>query len=136
MSKIYRTSDIIPLNIDGLKIGVSPLTFEQKMEIQAQMLSGKPTDAMKAAAFAVKYALKKLDGIEDSNGNPYELQFENGRITDQCWDDLQNMAQSQKLTMVCLNLLSSVPDEFTDPATGKKIEGVKRLDKEKSSAKK
>lgn len=136
MAKIYRTTDIIHLNVDGIKFGVSPLTFEQKMEIQTQMLSGKPTDAMKAAAVAVKCALKKIEGIQDSSGNPYELQFENGCITDQCWDDLQNMAQSQKLTMVCLNLLSSIPEEFIDPATGKRIEGVKRIDKEKPSAKK
>jgi isopentenyl diphosphate isomerase/L-lactate dehydrogenase-like FMN-dependent dehydrogenase len=136
VNRIYRTSDVIELEVDGLKIGISPLTFEQKMEIQGQMLTGNAMDAMKAAALAVKYSLKKIEGLETEDGSAYQLSFESNRISDACWDELQNISQSGKLTTVCLNLLNSIPEDFTDPATGKKIPGVSRIKRENKDAKK
>lgn len=135
MAKIYRTTDVIKLEIGGLVIGISPLSFEQKMNVQAEILKGDALGPMKGASLAVKYALKSIEGVEDQDGNPYELQFENGIVSDSCWDDLQNISQGSVLTMACLNLLDKVPSEFIDPNTGKKLEGVKIL-KETSSSKK
>jgi hypothetical protein len=135
MAKIYRATDTIPLEIDGLVVNISPLTFEQKMDIQAEVLKGDTQSAMKAAARAVKYAVKSIKGIENQDGSNYQVELENGRLTDACWDDLQNIEQAQKLIMVCLGLINGVPREFADPNTGKPIQGVSLI-QDKSKAKK
>lgn len=136
MSKIYRATDLIPLHIDELVVKISPLTYKQKMDIQGELLKGDARSAMNAAAMAVKCSVKDIQGLKDLEGNDYKLQFENGVITEACWDDLQNIQESQKLTLVCLNLINSVPREFVNPETGKKIEGVKIISEDKPSKKK
>jgi hypothetical protein len=136
MSKIYRTSDTVALNLDGLVVKISPLSYKQKMDVQAEILTGDTRGAMNAAALAVKYALKDIQGLEDSEGNPYQLKFENGKVADECWDDLQNIKEGQKLIMVCLNLMNSVPKDFVDPNTGKKLEGVSLIKSEAPKPKK
>jgi hypothetical protein len=135
MAKIYRATDIIPLEIDGLVVNISPLTFEQKMDIQSEILKGDAQSAMRAAARAVKSAVKSIQGIENQDGSEYKLQMENGKLTDTCWDDLQNIEQAQKLIMVCLSLISGIPKEFVDSNTGKPIQGVSLI-QDKSKAKK
>lgn len=136
MAKIYRTTDIIKLEIGGLVVGISPLSFEQKMNVQAEILKGDALGPMRGASLAVKYALKSIEGIEDQDGKPYQLQFENDKLSDSCWDDLQNISEGNSLTMVCLNLLDKVPSEFIDPNTGDKLKGVKILREGTSTKKK
>jgi hypothetical protein len=136
MTKIYRTSDIIPLKVDGLRIGISPLTFDQKMEVQAEILKGDAQGAMRGAALAVRCAVKELSGIKTTSGDEYELSFEDGMLSQDCWDDLCNIAEGSKLTMVCLNLINGVPKDFIDPNTGEKIEGVSVIQQESSRSKK
>ena len=136
MSRIYRTSDIIKIEVDGLKIGVSPLTFDQKMIAQALVMNGDVTSAMKGAAYAVKCALKSIEGLTDADGQEYALSFNNNMLSDECWDDIQNIEQATKLTLVSLNLLAGMPKEFTDPNNGKRLEGVSIIKTEGSKAKK
>lgn len=124
MAKIYRTSDIIPINIDGLTIHVSPLTFEQKMNVQSELLKGGAAAAMKAAALACRYAIKKINGIETLDGETYSVAVENGVLTEECWNDLQNVEQSQKMITVCLGLINGIPKDFVDPSTGETLKGV------------
>jgi hypothetical protein len=135
MAKIYRATDVIPLNIDGLVVNISPLTFEQKMNIQAELLKGGSQSAMQAAALAVKYAVKSVKGVENLDGSEYLVKLENNRLTDESWDDLQNIEQAQKLITVCLNLINGIPKEFVDPNTGKPITGVSIV-KEQNKGKK
>lgn len=124
MGKIYRVSDRIKVKVDGLVVEISPLTFEQKINVQAEVLKGDPMSAMRGAALAVKYALKGLSGLTCPDGSEYELEFAGGALTDQCLDDLFNLKESEKLALISLNLLQSVPSAFVDPNTGEKIEGV------------
>ena len=136
MTKIYRTSDVIRLKVDGLKIGVSPLTFDQKMEVQAEILKGDAQSAMRGAALAVKFALKELQGLKTSDNKDYALEREDNKLTDECWDDLCNISEGSKLTLVCLNLINGVPKDFVDPNTGEKLEGVSLVRQESSRKKK
>ena len=135
MAKIYKVNDIIPLKIDGLVVNISPLSFEQKMDIQAEILKGDSQSAMQAAARAVKYSVKSVKGFENADGSEYQISLIDNKITDECWDELQNVEQAQKLIMVCLNLLNGIPSEFVDPNTGKALDGVSIL-KDKTKGKK
>lgn len=124
--RIYKTSDRIPVIIDDLEFKVSPLTYEQKMQISSCVttVSGQEIfDAAKAAQMAIKFAVKDVKGLETENGD-YELKLENGILTDECVDDIANLPMSDKLTVTLLNLLQGVPKEVVNPSTGQKIEGV------------
>lgn len=124
MVKLYKTTDRIPVKIDSLEFKISPLNFEQKSEIQALLITGEPMGIVKAARLSVKYAVKDVSGIVDQDENEYILSFENGILTDECVDDLLNVDQDSKLSLVCTSLLHGIPKDFTDPQTGKPIEGI------------
>ena len=124
MVKIYKTTDRIPVKIDSLKFSLSPLGFEQKSEIQAELLTGQPMSIVKAAKLAIKYAVKGLDGVQCMDGSKYELEFDNEVLSDSCVDDLLNLDQDDKLSFVCTTLLNGIPKDFVDPNTGEKLPGV------------
>ena len=104
------------------------------MDVQALVLEGTAMSAMKGAALALKYSLKEIKGLESEEGE-YQLEVENNMVTDNCIDDLFNIEQGTKLTLVALNLLQGIPESFINPENGEPIKGVKIL-KGKSSGKK
>lgn len=115
-----------------MEISIRPLTYHEKSEISQMMVDGK---VGKAAIEAVKVAVKDIKGVKDTKGNEYQLDFEGDKLSENTIDDLMNLEHSKKLILVCLNLLSTVPEEFIDDNTGKPIEGVSII-KEKKSRKK
>jgi hypothetical protein len=126
MARIYKCSDRIPVKIDSVLFKISPLTFEQKAEIQHYMLgftTGDIRAATKGTALAVKYAVKDVKGLQDSKGKSYKLEFDGEVLSDNCVSDLMNVAMSNKLTIVCASMVGGMPDKFTD-GEGKKLEGV------------
>ena len=125
MARIYRTSDKISVKIDDITLKISPLNFEQKCEIQTQLLSGKPMDIVRAARMALKFSVKEVAGIEEEDGSPYQLEFDNDELSDHCIDDLLNLEQQEKISVLCTSLLHGVPKELIDPQTGKPMAGVK-----------
>lgn len=135
MARIYKATDLIPVKVDDLTINVSPLTFEQKMQVQSEILKGGTAGAMRGAALACRYAVKSIKGIENGDGSEYEVKTDGGLVTPECWDDLQNVKECSKLITICLNLINGVPDEFVDPETKKRLAGVSII-REKASPKK
>ena len=123
MEKIYRTSDRIRVKIGGLVVTISPLGFDQKSEIQALALSTSLVDGLDSAKKAVKYSVKDVEGLEDSNG-AYKIEFDESGVSEESLDILFNTAVSDNLAFTCLNLLKSIPKEFINPHTGKKLKGV------------
>ena len=127
MSRIFRASDRIPVKIDDIVITIAPLTFNQKIELQAIMMSaGKdPLNALKGARQAVKYAVKAVSGIKDMDGNEYNVAMgEDGLITDDCVDELLNLQEQPKLIALCSQLIAGVPKEVIDPMTRTAMKGI------------
>jgi hypothetical protein len=139
MARIYKRTDRIPVKIDDVVITLAPLSLSEKTDIQQAMLAGRANGNLKEATrgiqLALKYGIKGISGVEDSDG-PYVLQFEGEHLTDACVDDLLNMEITNKLALVCMSLAVGVPTEFTDenkqPLAG--VEIVK-VDKEASEKK-
>lgn len=127
MAKIYKVTDRIPLVIEDLTVIVSPLTFEQKMQVQTEILKLGGQGAMRGAKLACQYAVKEIKGLKLDDNSDYVVEIKDGKVSDECWDDLQNIKETQKLITVCLNLINGIPKDFTDPQTGKKLEGVSFL---------
>ena len=135
MAKIYRISDRIRVKIEGLEFILGPLTFDQKSEIQALAASGEFEKSLQSAKLAVKYGLKDVHGLEDANGNNYELQTDEAGVSNDSLNEILNLTQNEKIQMACLGLLQGVPSQFTNPFTGEKLEGVSIVKENRSKKK-
>jgi len=124
MTKIYKVTDKIKVDVGGLVFHISPLTFDQKSEIQALAASGDFKKSLQSAKLAVKYAVKDVDGLEDVDGNPYKLERDDSGVSEDSLDSLLNLQQSESLQMACLGLLQGIPKQFINPFTNEKLEGV------------
>lgn len=124
MAKIYKISDRIRVKVGGLVFKIGPLTFDQKAEIQSLAASGDFKQSLKSAKLAVKYGVKGVEGLEDSKGNPYELESDESGLSEDSINDLLNLEENETLSMVCLGLLRGIPEHFTNPFDGKRLEGV------------
>lgn len=123
MSVIYKTTDKIPVKVHDLTFDISPLTSQQKEEIQNEFLSKRVVNATK---LAIKYAVKGIKGATLVDGSPYGLSFESGTLTDECVDELLNMGYSTEISLVCSQLVAGIPDKIVDDQ-GKPVKGIKIL---------
>ena len=124
MAKIYRKTDRVKVQIksgeDTITLHLAPLSQHEKSEIQALMMKSMatkdPASATEGIRKSLQYSLKKVEGIEDSNGEPYNLEFNDGLIKQECIDDLMNMDidLTSKVMLVCSNLIGGIPKEFKD----------------------
>lgn len=137
--KIYRTSDKIEIKVDQISVFISPLSFQQKMEIQDYMSKaamGDMDSAMKAVRTAVKFCVKDIKGVTDQNNEPYKLEFQDDKhLSDNCVDDLLNMPVASKISAICTSLMGGVPEKILDHE-GKELEGVSIVKSESKRAKK
>jgi len=86
-----------------------------------------------AVFFNLNYALKEVKGLANPDGSAYKLTFEEGTevLTDLCVDELLALPFSNTLIYAARDLGANIPDEITDPVTGKKIEGIEVISPEK-----
>ena len=139
--KIYSLTDKIPVKIGDITISISPLSTIQKAEIQGLMLKTvkdpeNTLPAMQASNLCVKYSLKEIKGVEMADGTSFGLQFEDGVLTDDCVEQLNNSELGTLLHQTCLNLLKGIPNTFVDEY-GNELKGVEMVrPKSKKKAKK
>lgn len=115
MARIYRTTDRIKLKIDDIIVTISPLSASQKAEINTYHMDfakGNIESATNAVVTAMKYAIKDIEGVEDADGKPYELEFDGDYLSDDCVSDLLNLELNGKLQTVACSLANGVPNDF------------------------
>lgn len=134
MAVVYRKQDRIKVKIGSLVVKLAPLSYREKSEAQSMIMKNDPQAAMDGSIYAVRCAVKEIEGIKLPDGSKYELQFENDMLTEECVDDLTNLEENDSLFVACLALLNGIPKKFINPVTGEEIEGVKII-KEKSAKK-
>lgn len=85
-------------------------------------------DASLQVFYNLKYGLKKVEGLVDHEGKPYQLEFEDKQkkeLKDECVDALLATEISDGLQYTARELASSVfPSEIKNPLTGQKLEGI------------
>ena len=139
MATIYRLTDRIEVKVHDITFKLSPLSLSQKSELHAHITLGSATndtgEILEASKKAIKFCVKALSGVEDANGDPYELEFDaDGNLTDDGVEDLMNMEYCQNIVAMCVAMSQGTPQEFLD-ASGKPLEGVKRVHKAKGKGK-
>ncbi len=107
---------------------LAPLTYEQKAEVLGFVTGSEGkyiTDRLKSIKAAIKYAVKGLEGFEDSDGNDYKLGFDSdGTLNDETIDDLCNLGrEGGVLALACVGLAQNVIDKVVDQA-GNPVNGV------------
>lgn len=116
MAKIYKTTDRVEFKIGDMTVKIAPLSMSQKNEVQALLLEGsKKTDAKilgQSMLLALKYCLKDLQGVTDSDDNPYQLKFDSGILTDETVEELMNMEYHAELLQVCGAFVKGVPTKL------------------------
>jgi hypothetical protein len=128
---IYKKSDKVSISIEGIDFKISPLTFHQKNELQQHMIKavqGDMEEAMLSVRKSLRFCVKDIKGVfymdEAGDKREYQLEFEEGQLTDDCLDELLNLPISSKLNSVCAAMLQGVPDKILD-REGNEIEGIK-----------
>ncbi len=125
MAVVHRKSDKIKVKIEDIILTISPLSQHDKNEIQGLLVGGNVNSVMAGASLALKCSIKGVDGIQDVEGNDYKLDFEEGKLSDECLDDLMNLEFQDKIASVCLSLIGGIPKDFTNAETGEVLEGVR-----------
>jgi hypothetical protein len=118
---VYRTSDRIPVQINGLKFLLSPLSFAEKTALLScvKMQGGKEVvDGGKRAFMALKLAVKGVEGLSLADGSAFPISFDgDGHLADSCVDDLLQLDECIPLAQSCTRLLNG-------PLDIAKVEGV------------
>lgn len=132
MAIIYRITDRIEIKIDDFKIKIRPMTIAERSQVVEALSEAQKSNSVakinEASLIPIRICLKGLDGVQDSNGEPYQLQFEDdGLLTEECLSDLLSMGSQGKIAEICMGLLNGIPEklqiegvEFAKPSAKKK----------------
>lgn len=116
MAKLYKKTDRITYAIGDIKVKVSPMTLHTKLELTKLMRNaedGSLDSIMNASIYALKSCIKGLSGVENQDGSPYELQFDdNGSLTDDCVEELLNLEESSLMIGLCSSLLAGIKTDL------------------------
>lgn len=96
---IYKPSDRIPIKLGDLTVVLSPLTFEQKADVyDLQMKAGKgKQDDTSILRKAMAYSVKDLKGAKSWDGKEFTLNWENGKLCNDCIEVLMGLPDSKSL---------------------------------------
>jgi len=95
------------------------MEFSQKVAIQSatKMKGGEEvTDGYKVALLTVKFCVKEIEGLENADGSPYELEFEeDGKtLTDDCANELFQLDASPLLIRACNAYVAALKGEVLE----------------------
>lgn len=118
---VYSPKHRIPFQVGDLKCLFSPLTWQQKSDIEGcmKLVAGKAiVDNARRAFLTVKYGVKGVTGLKTPEGKPFEMSFDpDGSLSDSSTDALLSLPCTVAMVTACANLANEVADH--------KIEGVK-----------
>jgi hypothetical protein len=131
---IHRKSDRIPVdfigdNDDKVTAYFTPLTMAEKNLIIAAVPQNTEdvSGVLSFSRMVIKATLKGISGIKCVDGSDYSLTMEDGKVTDDCLDEIMNLPDLFQKTMLVSNLfLQGVPREgkIVNPQTGKTIDDI------------
>lgn len=134
MTIIYKSTDLIDLKIQDLVFSIRPLRYKQRVDIMSCLSNQSGTiveNAAKATFLTMKYTIRKVTGAFLLDGSPYEIELgEDDNVSDDCIDDLLNMASDSKLGPALHNFLKGIPSKLIDPNTGEELKGVEIVKQE------
>lgn len=139
--KVYGPKDRIKVKLispdkETLGFILSPLTAKQKGEVASclSMRGGEAVqDRWEMVRLALKYSLKGIEGLEDSEGNAVKLALgEDGGLTDESMDLVVNVPDMDLAYTAALQLASGTTSgQVINPSTGQPFDNVEVVINEK-----
>lgn len=125
MITLYLPDERIPFQVGDLTFELTQLTEGQKLNLISLLSEAEksPEAGMKAAKQALKYSVKGVSGIKLSDGSEFQVELENGVLTDRSASALMNLRGIGKIQALCLGFLTGFEGECVD-AAGNPIPGV------------
>ena len=126
MTIVHKTTSIVRYKIDDIEVGIKPLTFLEKASIQKltqEASVGDMAAAMNLVTETIAICLKDIKGLTNEDGSEYKLEIKDGRLTQECIDDLLNLPHTMKLTQLCSAFLNGIPTQVIGPDQ-KPVEGI------------
>jgi len=103
----------VSLEVDGKPVvfKLKPLTFAQKSEF-ASMPTATSIDQMRVLIKALQFTLVSASGIQDEDGNPWQLSHDaEGLVASESIDALIGVPEMAPVSLVAIGLLKSIPSE-------------------------
>lgn len=130
IGRIFRV--VIECEGEKLSFDFKQLDYKTKSRITSlitQSHQGQVTvDAHLQVFFNLKHGLKGVEGLEDEEGKPYVLEFEDKQkscLTDNCVDALLATVFSDELQYTARELSYAVmPTDIRHPLTGEPLPGI------------
>jgi hypothetical protein len=102
--KILSLKDRVRLtaktDLGEVKVTLKPLSSSQKIELasKTKMIKGEEVqDFSQQAILAIKFCVFEVEGFKHHDDSQFELEYENGVLTDDCADDLLSAFQEANL---------------------------------------
>lgn len=110
---IYKLTDRVKIKIRELVFTLAPLDYFQKRKIQDMAIKEQFENAV---IYAIKCSLKDIEGLETSDSNKYELEFEDGIVSDKCIAEfLGSIPNSDLLQAACTQMATKILSEESLP---------------------
>lgn len=126
--RIIKLSDRFKLKIHDVELTLAPLSLPQKSDIMSAVSVKGGTyiqNQFEMVKKSLKYSVKGISGVQDLEGNTYELSFdENGDLTDECVSELLSAEMTTELILASAQMLEGRYGKVTDPNTNEPIKGV------------
>lgn len=100
--KIIKKTDRILVEAKGVKILISPIQLQQRIDIgnSIKFENGESNfNLLSHYKQLFKYSVKEVTGVEDSEGKPYELSFDGEVLTDDCAEELTRLFVNEELSL-------------------------------------
>lgn len=129
--QILRMSDRVEFEIGDFTFKFGPMSMDQKFSLEkySKMKKGAEVrDAARASFDTIKYTVKGITGVENIDGTPYEVQFEDKSersLTDNCVEDILNIPIQYELLITLSQLMGGVKNKIIDPKTGDELTKVR-----------
>lgn len=128
-TKVYKTTDLLKYKFGEIEVEFSPLSHFQKNEINPLInraikvrnikdASGRESQVQEqdlqlmaeAMQLAIKYSVKSVKWLYDSEDNEYVLTFDsNNLLTDDCVSDLMNIQEQAQISYIAGSFLGGSP---------------------------
>ena len=116
---IFKTTDKVPVKIADLTFWISPLTLDQRRQINdlTKTQGGvEKVDGFSAAEYYIKFGVKAIDGLTLADGSNYQCGYnDDGTLDDATIGDIFQLACFSQLITACTNLAA---------VAANKLEGV------------
>ena len=118
--KLYKTTDRIPVKIGEITFWLSPMKWEHKILVAnaIKTKSGDTHVTASQAKVAIKYCLKKVDGLQNHDGTELVLDMDaEGVLTDDAVEDVLLLESVPSLVTLALSWINGPTEIDLDGVT-------------------